>query len=546
MQNEPIAWRVATLTFLIRSLQFILLALSDHCFSDYDTSKLLLQSVDRLHNAEEQIQTSLSVPALSSGHITWDSVFFLEISKRGYEHEQFYAFFPLFPALSGLLGPSMVPVIALLICVTSSVVMATLFASLSQRILQNPEEARMAVLCLILNQACTFHTVAYSESLFGALTMAGLYCLYCQTTQGSRKWSGDSHLDDSAPPPTKQEPDLSTLLGTLTPISQPKRLSFTHLFAAAFFFTLGSCTRANGIINCGYVAHVSIEGAIQAWSRQEVTRSFLYLVLGALSSALVAAPLAVHQVQGFRVFCTNPPTPSSIHTTILGVEAGTGIADAEQDGLWRPWCSEALPRIYSFVQEHYWGIGWFKYWRLEQAPNFLLASPALMLTWCGVWSYLSANPRHLLTGGFQKTSASLRNFTTTSQALPKSQKGHTPIGEDLGASSMPEAIGLAGEPGGFHGLRVAVHIYPWAFMSILSLLVMHVQVSTRFLSCCPALYWFLAHLLTKAETDQSSVRHNNAKGRGMRGGILKTGIWGVSLIYIALGTLLFPNFYPWT
>jgi hypothetical protein len=54
------------------------------------------------------------------------------------------------------------------------------------------------------------------------------------------------------------------------------------------------------------------------------------------------------------------------------------------EGASRPWCSNALPFVYGFVQREYWGLGLFAYWRPKQAPNFALAAPVLVLTACGV------------------------------------------------------------------------------------------------------------------------------------------------------------------
>jgi Mannosyltransferase (PIG-V) len=55
---------------------------------------------------------------------------------------------------------------------------------------------------------------------------------------------------------------------------------------------------------------------------------------------------------------------------------------AEGEG--RPWCRSVPPFVYSFVQQEYWGLGPLSFWRREQAPNFALAAPVLLLTACGV------------------------------------------------------------------------------------------------------------------------------------------------------------------
>lgn len=54
------------------------------------------------------------------------------------------------------------------------------------------------------------------------------------------------------------------------------------------------------------------------------------------------------------------------------------------------------------------------------------------------------------------------------------------------------------------------------------------QVSTRFLSACPPLYWYAARL-------------DGSPAVGVR-----RAVWAFFLGYTVLGVLLFPNFYPWT
>ncbi|KAF5096767.1 hypothetical protein D0Z00_002665 [Geotrichum galactomycetum] len=48
------------------------------------------------------------------------------------------------------------------------------------------------------------------------------------------------------------------------------------------------------------------------------------------------------------------------------------------------WCAYRLPLIYSYIQSRYWNVGMFRYWTLNNIPNFLFALPTLYLM------YLSA------------------------------------------------------------------------------------------------------------------------------------------------------------
>ena len=158
------------------------------------------------------------------------------------------------------------------------------------------------------------------------------------------------------------------------------------------------------------------------------------VVSGILSSALVTLPLVGFQLHGYTIFC-----PS------------------------RPWCFDGLPRIYSFVQKHYWGVGFLKYWQPEQVgkassstrlhaktnphmqiPNFILATPALFLAIAGGITYTASNFRLIVTGGF-------------------------------GGLSVHPKTHLAAP---FFNPSVAVHIYPWCLMALVSTLLMHVQVGT--------------------------------------------------------------------
>jgi phosphatidylinositol glycan class V len=45
----------------------------------------------------------------------------------------------------------------------------------------------------------------------------------------------------------------------------------------------------------------------------------------------------------------------------------------------RPWCTRLIPSIYSWVQDHYWEVGFLRYWTLSNLPLFLLAGPMLVI-----------------------------------------------------------------------------------------------------------------------------------------------------------------------
>lgn len=45
----------------------------------------------------------------------------------------------------------------------------------------------------------------------------------------------------------------------------------------------------------------------------------------------------------------------------------------------RPWCDYNIPLIYSYVQSHYWNVGFLRYWTLNNVPNFFFGLPTIIL-----------------------------------------------------------------------------------------------------------------------------------------------------------------------
>lgn len=90
-------------------------------------------------------------------------------------------------------------------------------------------------------------------------------------------------------------------------------------------------------------------------------------------------------------------------------------------------------------------------------------------------------------------------------------------------------------------------------MTAIAALVMHVNVATRFLSSCPALYWFAAVRLTQGRGDDVVSSIDRSTGQGSRNDNEKRAvqwacdwIWLWAIISGVLGCILFPNFFPWT
>lgn len=200
----------------------------------------------------------------------------------------------------------------------------------------------------------------------------------------------------------------------------------------------------------------------------------------------------------------------------------------------RPWCSSALPNIYSFVQSHYWGVGLLRYFKFQQVivpqesgtvfplclgmhtkaiqcpthlttgshclllmsspnpimsqlciqaclyitsllhmqiPNFMLAMPMLYISFAGCYEYCSQDWTRSVQLGLLSTYPS-STLGTKMQFQERKAPKHPHL-------TTSKAL-YAQTPKGFHSNGVAPYIHQWAVMTACALFVMNVQVATRY------------------------------------------------------------------
>lgn len=111
------------------------------------------------------------------------------------------------------------------------------------------------------------------------------------------------------------------------------------------------------------------------------------------------------------------------------------------------------------------------------------------------------------------------------QLLQHQQQQQTP-NVDCGISSTSRCSCACGRA--YYSPGVAVFVVHWLFLTLVCLAVVHIQVSTRFLSSCVPLYWFAAVLMWH------------------KGGVLCWLLWWYCFAFMGVGAVLFTNFYPWT
>ena len=210
-----------------------------------------------------------------------------------------------------------------------------------------------------------------------------------------------------------------------------------------------------------------------------------------ISGVVMITPLAMVQYFAYSLYCTtsNP----NLHLS--------------------PWCFSFIPDVYNYVQKKYWGVGLFQYYSLHQLPNFLLAAPILLISLFSLFFYFIFH---------------LRSFLRRPSPLPLfcSSKDDVKYGKMI------------------FDINLIIFYIHWAILIVISLTILHVQVTTRFLSSTPPIYWISSYLLLFPGKKRITI----GRGRGRRWISLTLGdvVLLYYLIFIVVGATLHVNFLPWT
>ncbi len=283
------------------------------------------------------------VERLFGGLDNWDAEYFIFNAHSGYgKHEQTMAFFPLLPAamwtvsktllfpLSYLMPQRSVLLIsgALVNLLAFPLTAVTLYL-LTLELSHNKKLSLLTAGLFCINPAGVFMSAVYSETLFALFTFSGLLAL-------EKKWAW---------------------LGTIA-------------------FSLSSLARSNGVVLCGFLGYRCLSAVLSTLlsradlsARQRVYVCVKQVLAAVLQCVVTVAPFVGFQYYGYTLYCTEPSS----------------------DGLSTPpvWCNATVPFPYSFIQRQYWNVGFLRYYQWKQLPNFILASPVVILTLFSAGCYFS-------------------------------------------------------------------------------------------------------------------------------------------------------------
>ena len=286
--------------------------------------------------------------------------------------------------------------------------------------LRDGDMARRAAYLFCFNPASVFYSAVYTESLFAFLTFSGALSLALNRPNRA----AIAFFASSAARSNGMQARTC-----FTCVRWHRAVLHQVIISAAD----RQLARA-GVVNCALLgwdcARRVVALSRSRSGRMPRLRCALELLAGAARCVFAAAPFFAFQLWGWYRFCGGGPWGGA-----------TG----------RPWCTRRPASIYAFVQEHYWcarlqlhrdnprsscarltvlsslfpfpflvrDIGFLRYYRAEQLPNFALAAPMFAVTVAGCAAYWRADPRRVRTLGLatQRLYAKPRELTALEQAV---------------------------------------------------------------------------------------------------------------------------------
>ena len=365
-----------------------------------------------------------------------------------------------------------------------------------------------------INPAGVFFTSAYSESLFAMLTFAG----HAIAARGMYY-------------------NTALLRNTNSNRSRRTRLASYYGVPSTVLWALASYVRSNGTFSsiwwmligigkcCAYIySTITVTKRDSVCIRAMAVKCASILFCHGMLALAVAAPVIYHDKRGSRFHCMG-----------------------SNDSLFNKpeWCTQADASynfsLYAHVQRKHWNVGLLRYYEIKQIPNFILAMPVLILSFAGAawWIATSWNSSKDCAGSECKGYITLKNILLWAfRAMGSSS-------DSVKAKQFRNKISLVSNTS---QLLLGPSCLPYyailAGFALVGTFLAHVQVSTRLIcSSCPALYWFVSALVTRAQQNDEG---GDGDFRQKLATLAPALIWFYFLLYNVLGVIMHVNWLPWT
>ena len=567
------------------------------------------------HNPGDDVARFSASSGAFSTFSKWDSAYYLRLAHIGhYTSPQLLAFYPTYSFMIRFLAEWMttitsanvsseqyVVVAAIVVSNASFLLSVVVLRQLIRELFLAPHDdviPHTAVLSYIWNPGNVFFASAYTESLYALCSFTGMWQLMLANKS-----------------PTMMRTSLHTL-------------------AASYCFLLASSVRSNGLLNVIFALLFGLSIVVNRpswlargvlfvpWIVVTLSTVVPFVVFNGHMHALVCPALGLGVGEGVGMsYAAEHNCATSVSTGVSAMGRGGGVhlcgnsdVDPSSSSWWHSnavdvalrWllpgralfaltafsqpdararqvgvgsegegavhlaaCCARSPvgcSMYSAVQRQYWEVGVLRYFRWNQVPNFILAAPivavagytcAVMTTWMR---------RRRWSRGEATQSPSSSSSSSSSPSSPSSSLS------SLSSSVFQAFIHLP--------WMVVAHVVHLAAVTLLGVLLAHVQISTRLLcSSCPVIYVGFAHLVgggcesddqqsTVSSSDRSSDRDCSSNRRNRKSSqsscsctdgdtssshiatrpqhCTAVAVVAYIALYNVLGVLLHPNFYPWT
>ncbi|XP_013183733.1 GPI mannosyltransferase 2 [Amyelois transitella] len=527
--RQKILW----FAFITRITVIFLQAISNLLIPDHDAKVFVSPEDPTLRKT----YADSIVDMFLGGMKRWDAQYFIHNAQYGYTYENCLAFFPLFPMIvryvaygvCSLFGSvinfhSALLISATIVNILMFIKSADILHSLSLRILRSESKAYKSSILYCVNPASIFFTAPYSETLFAWMSF---YTMLKCTENETLRFAN---------------------------------IDITSGLPAGF----SMIARSNGSVNLGFIIYTNFKNVIERTLpeivykyktlKRKIIIPFLLLPLFTSSVALfltvIIALIPFMLVQTYNYFKYCVPHDHNLPEFLSNSEyVLPGMAESL-------WCNYTIPLSYTYIQDHYWNVGYFKYYKLKQIPNFMLAFPILFIIIYHCMSYIKNNFKLCLRLGLKS------NIFGYLNKMPYRPKQYT---KGFGANDP----------------TMFVYIVHVMFLTVFCIVFVHIQVSTRLLaSASPVLYWICSSRMNVSPTptaDQNTINeHFRRIGVGKRIPTHHLSIanlegvdnmyskWKTFIItrrmpdfqsrlmqyyflgYFIIGTICFSNFYPWT
>lgn len=466
------------LAIFSRLFVIFLQCISNQLIEDHDPKDVFRSPYDL--SKTKKCDTVIDV--LLGGFRRWDSEHFLHISEHGYTYENNLAFYPLYPLCIKIIRYILINAVPFLsiraLSLIVGVVINVIFFvkatntlyELGKRVLKDQRRAEIAAILFCFNPASIFFTAPYSESL------------YC--------WLSFSLM-------LKCFEDINSVL-IVVPLS------------------LSILCRSNGLVNIGFVVYYGFKKMFS----QNTVLSFITIFLKMFSILIIIAfHFGLMQVYNYYLFCFKKSFnfPDFIKDFAIKNDLVLAGNRTAPNDIVSPWCENNFPIAYSYIQEHYWNVGYLKYYEFKQIPNFLLATPIVLIIIVNSTSFFLRNQDYCWRLGiFNLRQSILKNTSTSDQ-------------------------------------NQFVFIVHAVVLCIFCVLFIHVQVTTRLLcSSNPMVYFFCANYFMIPNVSHKKNDDKSISDVPVNVFDIKRLNWTQRIIiyyflgYYSLGTILFSNFLPWT